>query len=281
MVYIDSAAIEGVKVLEDFRKISKDNGLVRTFSFTQRYYDFESYVVFNKETILNVSLALVAVLVVLLVFTASITVTMAVLFCVILVDLFLFGLLAFWNVTLNSVTVVNIVIAIGLSVDYTAHIGHAYLTTDPDADEDAKDLTNHEKRVYKARGALGSMGTSVFHGAFSTFLAIVVLAPSNSYIFIMFFKMWFGIIVFGTANGFILLPVLLALCGPLNKVTGLEKIKAQVASGKEEAADVTLFGCCCLDKRRKFCCSKVQEDDAQENEIELQKQDAEKANSIQ
>ena len=62
------------------------------------------------------------------------------------------------------------------------------------------------------------MGPSVFHGAFSTFLAIVVLAPSNSYIFQNFFKMWFGIIIYGVANGFIFLPVLLSLCGPLNKV---------------------------------------------------------------
>ena len=62
------------------------------------------------------------------------------------------------------------------------------------------------------------MGPSVFHGAFSTLLAIVVLAPSSSYIFSVFFKMWLGIIVFGLANGFVLLPVLLSIMGPLNKV---------------------------------------------------------------
>mmetsp|Transcript_27376 Transcript_27376/g.41641 ORF Transcript_27376/g.41641 Transcript_27376/m.41641 type:complete len:87 (+) Transcript_27376:2527-2787(+) len=62
------------------------------------------------------------------------------------------------------------------------------------------------------------MGSSVFHGSFSTFLAIVVLGPSASYIFQAFFKMWFGIIIFGVANGFILLPVMLSLCGPLNRV---------------------------------------------------------------
>jgi len=66
--------------------------------------------------------------------------------------------------------------------------------------------------------ALGNMGSSVFHGAFSTFLAIVTLSPSNSYIFVSFFKMWFGIIVFGLANGFVLLPVMLTLWGPLNVV---------------------------------------------------------------
>jgi len=55
----------------------------------------------------------------------------------------------------------------------------------------------------------------VFHGVFSTFLAICVLSTSKSYIFKIFFKMWFGIIIFGAANGFILLPVLLSFFGSL------------------------------------------------------------------
>ena len=67
------------------------------------------------------------------------------------------------------------------------------------------------------------MGSSVFHGAFSTFLAIVVLSPSKSYIFTSFFRMWFGIIIFGVSNGFILLPVLLSLCGPLSTAKKAKK----------------------------------------------------------
>ena len=60
------------------------------------------------------------------------------------------------------------------------------------------------------------MGSSVFHGAASTFLAILPLAAAKSYVFTVFFKMWFGIIVFGVANGFILLPVMLSFFGPLS-----------------------------------------------------------------
>jgi hypothetical protein len=67
------------------------------------------------------------------------------------------------------------------------------------------------------------MGPSVFHGAFSTFLAIVVLSGSKSYIFKVFFKMWFGIIIFGVSNGFILLPVVLSLFGPLNVVHSTQR----------------------------------------------------------
>ena len=62
------------------------------------------------------------------------------------------------------------------------------------------------------------MGSSVFHGGFSTFLAIVTLAPSKTYIFVVFFRLWFGIIIFGMANGFMLLPVILSFIGQTDAV---------------------------------------------------------------
>jgi len=67
------------------------------------------------------------------------------------------------------------------------------------------------------------MGSSVFHGAFSTFLAITVLSQSKSYIFEVFFKMWYGIIIFAVCNGFFLLPVILSLIGPINETATEQK----------------------------------------------------------
>jgi Niemann-Pick C1 protein len=64
------------------------------------------------------------------------------------------------------------------------------------------------------------MGSSVFHGGFSTFLAIVSLSPSKTYIFMTFFRLWFGIIVFGMGNGFLLLPVILSYIGPTEAIGG-------------------------------------------------------------
>ena len=61
------------------------------------------------------------------------------------------------------------------------------------------------------------MGSSVIHGGVSTFLAIIVLGLAKSYIFVVFFKLWFGIIVFGMANGFILLPIILSYIGPVSE----------------------------------------------------------------
>ena len=59
------------------------------------------------------------------------------------------------------------------------------------------------------------MGSSVFHGAFSTFLALTVLGFSKSYHFQVFFKTWVGIVGFGFCSGFFLLPVILTWLGPL------------------------------------------------------------------
>lgn len=183
-IYINSAAIEGVELLLDLRKICEQYGPEATFAHGERFLDYETYIHFQKETIINVGSALAAVLIVILMLTASFQVTIFVLICVSLVDFFLFALLGFWKVTLNNVTGINLVIAIGLAVDYSSHIGHAYLAVDPpDYDNEGQKLSNTQKRTYKSRRALKKMGSSVFHGAFSTLLAIIVLSPSSSYIF--------------------------------------------------------------------------------------------------
>ena len=103
------------------------------------------------------------------------------------------------------------IFALGLAVDYSTHIAHNFLLTEPPA----SCTTDREKRAYKDRKAVSQMGSSVFHGGASTFLAISVLGFSTSYAFTVFFKTWIGIIIFGISNGFLLLPIILSEFGPL------------------------------------------------------------------
>ena len=87
------------------------------------------------------------------------------------------------------------------------------------------------------------MGSSVFHGGFSTLIAIGVLAFAKLYASVIFFKTWIFIISIGMLNGMVLLPVLLAIWGPVedhpstndNQAEGsstdsCEKVSAKVAS---------------------------------------------------
>ena len=76
------------------------------------------------------------------------------------------------------------------------------------------------------------MGPSVFHGAFSTFTAIALTAPSRTYIFIVFFRLWASILLYGMINGLVLLPVILSIIGPLNSES-TEDSSTQVSDSSE------------------------------------------------
>jgi len=91
-----------------------------------------------------------------------------------------------------------LIVAVGIAVDYAAHVAHAFNQYSGNSSE-------------RAQRAMYEMGTCVWHGFVSTFLAIVVLAPSKSYVFESFFKQLFLASTLGIINGLFLLPILLKL----------------------------------------------------------------------
>jgi len=72
------------------------------------------------------------------------------------------------GVSLNSVSMVNLVMAIGLVVDYNLHIIHSFMV------QDSK-LSRDERVVC----AMREIGMSVFFGILSTFIAVVFCARSR------------------------------------------------------------------------------------------------------
>ena len=181
--------------------------------YSRIFLTWEQYKGFSIELLISIASALAAIFVIVFIFSGNVWTSLLVLCMMGLVDLNLVALIWYWGLELNFITMVNLIFAIGLAVDYSAHIAHAYNFSD--ADPSCKN--NHERRVSKVRGAFTKIGTSVFHGAFSTFLAIITISASTSYVFRAFFKQWFGIILFGILHAFFLLPVLLSLIGPLKR----------------------------------------------------------------
>ena len=147
---IDSVATQGVDFLMDIRKLEAEYGPEGIYSYATAYLDFEQYVVFTNETFLSCGLSIVAVILVILFITASFQITIMVTIAVLLVDLFIVALVHFWSLTFNNIVVVQVVIAIGLAVDYSAHIAHTYLIVEP-----PKTLRSLKaKRMYKASRSL-------------------------------------------------------------------------------------------------------------------------------
>ena len=111
------------------------------------------------------------------------------------------GFMYFWGLSVDTIAAVLITIAMGLAVDYSAHIAHAF-------------MTNHGTRNERTAEALVEMGPAVLNGGFSTFLAFALLMTSASYIFKTFFKIFFLVVVFGLFHGLVFLPVVLSFIGP-------------------------------------------------------------------
>ena len=107
----------------------------------------------------------------------------------------------YWGVAIDNVTVININLAVGLSVDYSAHIGHHF-------------MVSSGTRAQRVKKSLSEMGAPVFNGATSTFLAVALLGASQSYVFIAMFKQFFLTVLFGVMHGLVFLPTMLIYLGP-------------------------------------------------------------------
>lgn len=90
----------------------------------------------------------------------------------------------------------------GFSVDFSAHLCHAYLTS------------QSHKRKDRVRDALELAGGPIINGALSTIIGLFMLIFSNSFIFQSFFKVLFTVIAFGLIHAVLFLPVFLSVIGP-------------------------------------------------------------------
>ena len=123
-------------------------------------------------------------------------------FSIISIEIGVLGYMSLWNISLDSISMINLIMCIGFSVDFTAHICYAYMSSQKETSDD------------KVKDCLFTLGFPILQGALSTIIGVVALLLTNSYLFVVFFKMIFLVIFFGAMHGLFLLPVLLSLFGP-------------------------------------------------------------------
>jgi len=188
-------------MLELREECERTNLSPKPFPYTFAYVFIEQFVIIYWELVLNLVLSLAACAVVSLFVLHHPGVVVLLIVIVSLIDVDLLGSIYFWGLDINSITTIDLVMAVGLVVDYVAHIMHFYLHQDPA-------LTNRDTRVINA---MAEVGPSVLSGCLTTFIGILPLMFAKSEIFRVFFKMFFNIIVYATVHGLVLTPVLLSV----------------------------------------------------------------------
>ncbi|PIA46753.1 hypothetical protein AQUCO_01500358v1 [Aquilegia coerulea] len=125
------------------------------FPYSVAYIFFEQYLDIWRTALINLAMALGAVFIVCWLITCSLWSSAIIIFVLAMVVVDLMGVMAILNIQLNAVSVVNLVMSIGIAVEFCVHITHAFSVSNGD-------------REHRAKEALSTMGASVLRLATST-----------------------------------------------------------------------------------------------------------------
>merc|ERR1711915_291440 len=196
--------------------ISDSNISDTAFATSPIYQAWETDSIISLELWRNLALALMVVGIVSFSMLGNASLCLMVMACVMLTLVDLVGTLHFWDVTIDVISCVNIVLATGLCVDYSVHIAHAFAVAEG-------------SRTERTKAALVNLGPAILNGGVTTFLAVIILPFSQSHVFKTFFKIFGLTVLYGVFHGLVFLPVLLSTFGPSSSTS---KSISTIASNK-------------------------------------------------
>ncbi|RWS11672.1 patched domain-containing protein 3-like protein [Dinothrombium tinctorium] len=167
--------------------------------FHQLFIFFDQFILVRDISLQTISIAAFVMMFISLLFIPSPICAFWVAFSIISIEIGVIGYMTLWAVNLDSISMINLIMCIGFSVDFSAHICYAYISCE---------ASTPSERV---RHALYSLGLPILQGSVSTILGIIALAFTPSYLFLTFFKTVFLVMLFGATHGVLLLPVLLSI----------------------------------------------------------------------
>ncbi|XP_023240846.1 patched domain-containing protein 3-like [Centruroides sculpturatus] len=201
--------IEEIKLMKDVNKIVKDSKLsVKVFSL------FENVV--EQATIIRsiiFQLIWVTILIIIILFYIFIPYII----CTILVSISVvssvaetIGLMAFWDINLDIISTMILVLCFGFCINYPSHIVFAFSNYTKKSDNLGEKLSFCAYLV----------GFPIFQGSLSTIVGVCVFLFSPMYVFITFFKIVFIIVMQTAFHSMFFIPVSIDF---LNKACCLNK----------------------------------------------------------
>uniref|UniRef100_A0A672JP61 NPC1 like intracellular cholesterol transporter 1 n=1 Tax=Salarias fasciatus TaxID=181472 RepID=A0A672JP61_SALFA len=204
------------------REVNNTSPDFEVFPYTVTNVFYEQYLTIVSEGLFNISMCLLPTFVVCcLLLGLDLRSGLLNLLTIIMITVDTVGVMTLWSIDYNAVALINLVTAVGISVEFVSHITRSFA------------LSTKPTHVERAKEATANMGSAVFAGVAMTNLpGILVLAFAKAQLIqIFFFRLNLVITLLGMAHGLIFLPVLLSYFGPgVNKAVLL---KLQQARGEE------------------------------------------------
>ncbi|KAK6100847.1 Patched family protein [Brugia pahangi] len=194
------------RAMRILRNIAKSR-TIKTGVYADFFQFAEQYDAMLPGTLSTIAIASFAVIIVSLLLIPKKVTTFWVSLSIITVNVGILGFMTFWNVRLDFISMITIVMSVGFCIDFASHLAFNF----------AKDegISTSERM----RNALYNVGVPIIQSASSTIIGISFLASIDSYIFRSFLKMIILVITLGALHGLLILPILLTLFNCDNKTT--------------------------------------------------------------
>ncbi|CAL1542954.1 unnamed protein product [Lymnaea stagnalis] len=200
-----------------------DKSPADVFAYHAAFVYFEQYVAVLPSTLQTVGVTLAVMFVATCIFLPHPLIVVLVMVQILMIVTGIFGFMAIWGLTLSSVTMIHLIMSVGFSVDFCAHVCTAYIVSEE---------TNREDR---ARDAIVHASGPILNGGLSSIIGVVVLLFTESYIFQSFFKIMLLVIGFGVLHAVFLIPVILSFIGPHAHVDLEDQNATQYSPSKHDA----------------------------------------------
>ncbi|GMT27500.1 hypothetical protein PFISCL1PPCAC_18797, partial [Pristionchus fissidentatus] len=191
-----SAQQEATRV---FREVASRYPAYNITTFMPLWLFTDQYELVVPNTVQDVVVAVACMLLIAFLLIPEPSCAFWVAFTIASIDLGVLGFMTLWGVNLDAISMITIIMSVGFSVDYSAHIAYGYVVSTSD---------DPKTRIQEA---LGDLGWPVIQGGLSTILAVSVLADVPAYMIVTFFKTVVLAISIGLLHGILFLPVFLSI----------------------------------------------------------------------
>uniref|UniRef100_A0AC35U847 SSD domain-containing protein n=1 Tax=Rhabditophanes sp. KR3021 TaxID=114890 RepID=A0AC35U847_9BILA len=188
---------EMVPAVKDWRRIAEEYKEFEVYPYSDHAPFVDQTLAIDNTIIGSVVAALICTAIICLIFIPHIPSVAAAVFSVFSISYGIFGILSLWNVDLDPLSMAALLMAIGFSVDFTAHISYHYYKINND---------NPKKKIQEALAVIGWPMTQV---GISTIVALAPLLFKQSYLALVFLKTIIVVVGLGMLHGLVILPAIL------------------------------------------------------------------------